>query len=194
MCCFTLLKKKNLTTGIICQIDCLTTSVSMKTHQYWFTYPNEGNKLLVRVFVISGRVKTMANKICYSWLTLRPYKYAGQSTHLLYSQVSMASAIGNWCVTETLLMYWLILPATSTPSAAGAAGREGEQTVSLSQSVGSARLTGSELTNPLTKEDMGQLAERASSTLIPLICWSRQIKFPKTHARMLSAQWNWFVK
>lgn len=35
-------------------------------------------------------------------------------THVLCLQVSMASAMGSWCVTVAPLMYWAILPATSS--------------------------------------------------------------------------------
>ena len=34
-------------------------------------------------------------------------------THVLCLQVSMASAMGSWCVTVAPLMYWAILAATS---------------------------------------------------------------------------------
>lgn len=114
----------------------------------------------------------MANKRCYSWLTLRPYKYAGQSTHLLYSQVSMASAIGNWCVTETLLMYCLILPATSTPPAAGANGR---RTDSKAESICRESKPDWTSTVPKLKEIWGSL--HLFSSLIYML-----IKIPKAHA------------
>lgn len=42
----------------------------------------------------------------------------GVSTHVLCLQVSMASAMGSWCVTVAPLMYWVILPATSSWSKA----------------------------------------------------------------------------
>lgn len=35
-------------------------------------------------------------------------------THVLCLQVSMASAMGSWCVTVAPLMYWAILAATSS--------------------------------------------------------------------------------
>lgn len=38
----------------------------------------------------------------------------GVRTHVLCLQVSMASAMGSWCVTVAPLMYWAILAATSS--------------------------------------------------------------------------------
>jgi len=87
-------------------------SSTLQEHLLLKSHPNKRNKLLVGVLISPGKrgkeqrllMNTCDTILCVSVCVC---------THVLCLQVSMASAMGSWCVTVAPLMYCVILPATS---------------------------------------------------------------------------------
>lgn len=78
---------------------------------WWKSYPNKRDEFLVGIFITSGKreQRVLWMNLVFWWCSL-----SGLCSHVLCLQVSMASAMGSWCVMVAPLMYWKILPATSS--------------------------------------------------------------------------------